>query len=129
MLYLKSIARVIDNSGAQLVECIKVLGKRPKGYATLGDKIVCVVKAAKPPQGQNTVAKVKKGDIMHAVVARTRQFRRRADGSTVKFDDNAVVLVNKGLGEPIGTRVTSVVARELREKKHHKVVGLAPKVV
>ncbi|ODQ82210.1 hypothetical protein BABINDRAFT_31273 [Babjeviella inositovora NRRL Y-12698] len=133
MLYLKSLLKVIDNSGAQVVECIKVLRKTPMNYATLGDRIVVVVKEAKPIStsitGASNSNRVKRGDVVHAVVCRTKQIRNRADGSTIRFDDNACVLVNKNSGEPIGTRITSVVAKELKDKHHNKIISLAPRVV
>jgi ribosomal protein L14 len=133
MLYLKSLVNVIDNSGAMIVECIKVLRKGPRTPARIGDKIVVVVKKAKPiPQnltGQSSAAqRVRKGDIRHAVVVRTRQATTRPDGSTIRFDDNACVLIQKS-GEPVGTRISSVVARELKDKGFNKIVSLAPRTV
>lgn len=124
--------KVIDNSGAELAECIKVLRKSPKNCAHVGDKIVVVVQDAKPLTSQITGAvaanRVKRGDICRAVVVRTRSPIQRPDGTVVRFDDNACVLVNQK-DEPIGTRVSSVVARELRKKSFNKIVSLAPRVV
>ncbi|GME82324.1 unnamed protein product [Ambrosiozyma monospora] len=132
MIYLKTLLKVIDNSGAELVECIKVLRKNPKNFAKVGDKIVVVVQEAKPLTSQITGAtasnRVKRGDICRAVVVRTKSPIRRDDGSVVRFDDNACVLINQK-NEPIGTRVSSVVARELRKMSFNKVVSLAPRVV
>ncbi|VEU21843.1 DEKNAAC102834 [Brettanomyces naardenensis] len=132
MIYLKTMLKVIDNSGAELVECIKVLRKNPKNFAKVGDKIVVVVQDAKPLSSQITGAaatnRVKRGDICRAVVVRTKAPIQRPDGTVVKFDDNACVLINQK-NEPIGTRVSSVVARELRKKSFNKIVSLAPRVV
>ncbi|GME68725.1 hypothetical protein B5S31_g959 [[Candida] boidinii] len=132
MIYLKSLLRVIDNSGAELVECIKVLRKTPKNFAAVGDKIVVVVQEAKPLTSQIVGAsasnRVKRGDICRAVVVRTKSPIQRTDGSVIRFDDNACVLINQK-DEPIGTRVSSVVARELRKKNFNKIVSLAPRVV
>ncbi|QPG74037.1 hypothetical protein FOA43_001356 [Brettanomyces nanus] len=132
MIYLKTMLKVIDNSGAELVECIKVLRKNPKNFAKVGDKIVVVVQDAKPLSSQITGAaatnRVKRGDICRAVVVRTKAPIQRPDGSVVKFDDNACVLINQK-NEPIGTRVSSVVAKELRKKSFNKIVSLAPRVL
>ncbi|PRT56135.1 54S ribosomal protein L38, mitochondrial [Wickerhamiella sorbophila] len=132
MLYLKSLVKVLDNSGAQVVECIKVLRKSPSNCARVGDRMVVVVKKARPiPQnltGQAAAQKLRKGDIRHAVVVRTKQPTSRPDGSTVRFDDNACVLIQKS-GEIIGTRVTGVVAKELKEKGYTKIATLAPRSV
>lgn len=131
MIYLKTMLKVIDNSGAQMVECIKVLGKSPKSCANIGDRIVVVVQEAKLPSalaGVSAANRVKRGDICRAVITRTRAPIQREDGSTIRFDDNACVLINKK-DEPIGTRVSSVVARELRKKSFNKVVSLAPRVI
>lgn len=129
MIYLKTLLKVIDNSGAQVAECIKVLRHKPTNFARVGDEITVVIKEAKPIQldriGQ-TSNKVKRRDICRAIVVRTRAPFRRKDGSVVRFDDNACVLVNK-TGDPIGTRVSSVVAKELRELEFNKIVALAPK--
>lgn len=130
MIYLKSLLKVIDNSGAQMVECIKVLRHGPRNCAKVGDEITVVVKEAKAYQSELTGAavnnRVKRRDICRAVVVRTKAPYRRADGSTIRFDDNACVLINKN-GDPLGTRVSSVVAKELRDLKYNKIVALAPK--
>ncbi|EGW31900.1 uncharacterized protein SPAPADRAFT_60997 [Spathaspora passalidarum NRRL Y-27907] len=127
MIYLKSLLNVIDNSGALVVECIKVLRHKPKSCAQIGDQITVVVKEAKPiADGTTSTNKVKRKDICRAVVVRTRSPFRRPDGSMVKFDDNACVLINKN-GEPLGTRISSVVAKELRDLQYNKIVSLAPK--
>lgn len=130
MIYLKSLLNVIDNSGAQMVECIKVLRHGPRNFAKIGDEITVVVKQARPLTseitGQSANNRVKRRDICRAVVVRTKAPFRRADGSTVRFDDNACVLVNKN-GDPLGTRVSSVVAQELRNSKYSKIATLSPK--
>jgi large subunit ribosomal protein L14 len=113
---------VADNSGAKKVRCIRVLGGHDKRYAGIGDVIVVSVKAALPG------ASVKKGEVSRAVVVRTKKETRRRDGSYIRFDENAAVLVNEQ-GEPRGTRVFGPVARELREKQFMKIVSLAPEVV
>lgn len=138
MIYLKSMLRVIDNSGAQMAECIKVLRKgSPKSPAKIGDKIVCVVQKARPLTqnitGTSNTNRVKKGDIVHAIVVRTKQKNTvREDGSTVSFGDNACVLINKNSGEPLGSRIMAndgCVSRELREKGYNKICSLASRVV
>jgi large subunit ribosomal protein L14 len=111
-----------DNSGAKQLYCIKVLGGSRRRYATVGDIIVVSVKEAIPN------AKVKKGDVMKAVVVRTKKEVRRRDGSYIRFDDNSAVLVNQQK-EPIGTRIFGPVARELRAKRFMKIVSLAPEVL
>lgn len=130
MIYLKSLLNVIDNSGAQLVECIKVLRHSPRNYAKVGDEITVVVKEARPLTseitGQSANNRVKRRDICRAVIVRTKAPFRRTDGSTIRFDDNACVLINKN-GDPLGTRVSSVVAKELRDLKFSKIATLAPK--
>lgn len=127
MIYLKSLLNVIDNSGAQLVECIKVLRHGPRNFAKVGDEITVVVKKARALDAENAQSsKVKRRDICRAIVVRTKAPFRRADGSIIRFDDNACVLVNKN-GDPLGTRVSSVVAKELRELQFNKIVSLAPK--
>ncbi len=113
---------VADNSGAKRVACIKVLGGTRRKYATIGDVIVVAIKEAIPN------AKVKKGDVARAVIVRTRKELARADGSYIKFDGNAAVLITKDL-EPIGTRIFGPVARELRAKKFMKIISLAPEVL
>jgi large subunit ribosomal protein L14 len=113
---------VADNSGARRVQCIKVLGGSKRKYASIGDIIVVSVKEAIPR------GRVKKGQVMKAVVVRTATGVRRPDGSVIRFDRNAAVLVNPQ-GEPIGTRIFGPVTRELRAKKHMKIVSLAPEVL
>lgn len=127
MIFLKSLLNVIDNSGAQVVECIKVLRHGPRTHGKIGDIITVVVKQAKPQQKDLTSSsKVKRRDICRAVIVRTKAPFKRADGSVIRFDDNACVLINKA-GDPIGTRVSSVVAKELRDLNYNKIVSLAPK--
>lgn len=132
MLYLKSMLNVVDNSGALVVECIKVLGKSPKNHARIGDRIAVVVQKARPISNQAiggaAAQKIRQGDIRHAVVVRTKQLTQRPDGSVIRFDDNACVLIDNQ-DQPIGTRVSGVVARELRKKGFNKVVSLAPRTV
>ncbi len=122
MIQMRTILDVADNSGARKVGCISVLGNSRRKYATLGDVIVVSVKDAIP----NT--KIKKGDVVRAVVVRTKKGTRRPDGSYIKFDDNSVVLINQQ-NEPIGTRIFGPVARELRAKKFMKIISLAPEVL
>jgi large subunit ribosomal protein L14 len=122
MIQVSSNLDVADNSGAKTVQCIKVLGGSRRRYAGLGDVIVVSVKECLP----NT--KVKKGDVMRAVVVRTVREHRRNDGSYIKFDDNSAVLIN-AQKEPIGTRIFGPVARELRAKKFMRIVSLAPEVL
>ena len=113
---------VADNSGARRVQCIKVLGGSKRRYAYVGDIIVVSVKEAIPR------GRVKKGSVMKAIVVRTAKDIRRADGSVIRFDRNAAVLVNPN-GEPVGTRIFGPVTRELRAKNHMKIVSLAPEVL
>ncbi len=113
---------VADNSGAKRVRCIKVLGGSRKRYASVGDLIVVSVKAAIPGGG------VKKGEVSRAVVVRTSKEIRRSDGSYIRFDENAAVLLN-AQNEPRGTRIFGPVARELRDKKYMKIISLAPEVL
>jgi large subunit ribosomal protein L14 len=122
MIQTESKLQVADNSGAKKLYCIRVLGGSRRRYARIGDIIVVAVKEAIPH------AKVKKGDVMRAVVVRTKKELRRPDGSYIKFDDNSAVLINQN-GEPIGTRIFGPVARELRAKKFMKIVSLAPEVL
>jgi large subunit ribosomal protein L14 len=115
--------KVADNSGAKEVMCIRVLkGSQPK-YGSVGDVIVCSVKAATPNMP------IKKGDVIRAVIVRCKQPVRRADGSTLRFDDNACVVINPANREPRGTRIFGPVARELREGDFMKIVSLAPEVL
>jgi large subunit ribosomal protein L14 len=113
---------VADNSGAKRVRCIRVLGGHEKRYATVGDIIVVSVKSALPQSS------VKKGEVCRAVVVRTKKEIKRKDGSFIRFDDNAAVILNNQ-GEPRGTRVFGPVARELREKNFMKIISLAPEVL
>ncbi len=122
MIQMQSILNVADNSGAKKVMCIKVLGGSHHMIANLADVIVVSIKEALPN------GKVKKGDVHRALLVRTKKGVRRADGSTIKFDSNAVVLLNKQ-GEPIGTRVFGPVTRELRAKKFVKIMSLAEEVL
>ncbi len=122
MIQMRSNLEVADNSGARRVQCIKVLGGSKRKYASVGDIIVVSIKEAIPR------GKVKKGDVHRAVIVRTRKDVHRADGSAIRFDKNAAVLVDKE-GEPIGTRIFGPVVRELRAKKFMKIVSLAPEVL
>lgn len=122
MLQTESRANVADNSGAKEVLVIKVLGGTRRRYARVGDKVVVTIKKALPSGG------AKKGTVSKAVVVRTRKELRRKDGSYIRFDDNAVVLLN-AQDEPRGTRIFGPVARELREKEFMKIVSLAPEVL
>lgn len=122
MIQQESKLSVADNSGAKEVLCIRVLGGTKKRYASIGDQIVVTVKNALPS------GNVKKGSVIKAVVVRTKKEIRRQDGSYIRFDDNAVVLLNAA-GEMIGTRIFGPVARELRDKKFMKIVSLAPEVL
>jgi len=122
MIQVESRLRVADNSGAREVLCIKVLGGSRRRYATVGDIIVVSVKEAIPN------AKVKKGDVLKAVVVRTTKEVRRPDGSYIRFDENSAVLINPAR-EPIGTRIFGPVARELRAKRFMKIISLAPEVL
>jgi large subunit ribosomal protein L14 len=121
MIQMQTNLDVADNSGARRVQCIKVLGGSKRKYASIGDTIVVSVKDAIPR------GRVKKGQVMKAVV-RTATGVRRPDGSIIRFDRNAAVLINPQ-GEPIGTRIFGPVTRELRAKKHMKIVSLAPEVL
>ncbi len=122
MIQQESQLNVADNSGAKRLYCIRVLGGSKRRYASVGDVIVVSVKEALPN------SKVKKGDVLRAVVVRTKKEVRRPDGSYIKFDDNSAVLINNA-GEPIGTRIFGPVARELRAKNFMKIVSLAPEVL
>lgn len=122
MIQMQTRLEVADNSGARKVQCIKVLGGSKRKYASIGDTIVVSVKEASPN------GKVKKGEVVHAVVVRTRQEVGRKDGTYIRFDDNAAVLLNKQ-GVPIGNRVFGPVARELRARDFMRIVSLAPEVL
>jgi large subunit ribosomal protein L14 len=122
MIQQESRLKVADNTGAKEVLCIRVLGGSGRRYAGIGDIIVCTVKDAIP--GGN----VKKGDVVRAVVVRTVKARRRPDGSYIRFDENAAVILRQD-GEPRGTRIFGPVGRELRDKKFMKIISLAPEVL
>ncbi|MEO1609811.1 MAG: 50S ribosomal protein L14 [Pseudomonadota bacterium] len=122
MIQMQTNLDVADNSGARRVQCIKVIGGSKRKYARIGDIIVVSVKEAIPR------GRVKKGQVMKAVVVRTAKGVRRPDGSLIRFDRNAAVLINAS-GEPIGTRIFGPVTRELRAKNHMKIISLAPEVL
>ena len=122
MISVETNLEVADNSGARRVMCIKVLGGAGRRYASVGDRIVVSVKEAIPR------GRVKKGDVLQAIVVRTNQAIKRKDGSVIRFDKNAAVIVNKQ-SEPIGTRIFGPVPRELRAKNHMKIISLAPEVL
>jgi large subunit ribosomal protein L14 len=122
MIQTQTRLKVADNSGARLLSCIKVLGGSRRRYASIGDIVVASVKEAMPN------SRVKKGDVVRAVVVRTAKELGRPDGSYIKFDDNSVVLINQQR-EPIGTRIFGPVARELRAKNFMKIISLAPEVL
>jgi len=122
MIQMQSMLNVADNSGARKVQCIKVIGGSKRRYASLGDVIICAVKEATPNSN------VKKGDVVRCVIVRVKKQIRRADGSYIKFDQNACVVIDNQ-GAPRGTRIFGPVARELREKKYMKIVSLAPETL
>lgn len=122
MIQAETNLEVADNSGAKRIQCIKVLGGSKRRYASVGDVIVVSIKEAIPR------GRVKKGEIVKAVVVRTAKDIRRPDGSAIRFDSNAAVLINPQ-GEPIGTRIFGPVTRELRAKKYMKIISLAPEVL
>jgi len=122
MIQMQTNLEVADNSGARRVQCIKVLGGSKRKSASVGDTIVVSVKEAIPR------GRVKKGDVQRAVIVRTKKEIRRPDGTAIRFDTNAAVLINKN-GEPIGTRIFGPVTRELRSKNMMKIVSLAPEVL
>ncbi len=122
MIQMQTKLNVADNSGARKVQCIRVLGDSGRRYARVGDLISCSVKASIPG------GTVKKGEVVTAVVVRTKKEIRRRDGSYIRFDENAAVIVNKDR-EPIGTRIFGPVARELRERNFMRIVSLAPEVL
>ena len=122
MIQMQTNLDVADNSGARRVQCIKVLGGSKRRTATVGDVIVVSIKEAIPR------GKVKKGDVHQAVIVRTAKEIRRADGTSIRFDRNAAVLINKQ-GEPIGTRIFGPVVRELRARRYMKIISLAPEVL
>ena len=122
MIQTQTMLNAADNSGARSVMCIRVFGGSKRRYATIGDIIVVSIREALPN------AKVKKGDVARAVIVRTAKELRRPDGTAIRFDRNAAVLINKQ-GEPIGTRIFGPVTRELRAKKFMKIISLAPEVL
>ncbi|HPO04485.1 MAG TPA: 50S ribosomal protein L14 [Bacillota bacterium] len=122
MIQVETRIKVADNSGAKELLCIRILGGTSRKYAGIGDIIVCAVKEATPG------GVVKKGDVVRAVVVRTKQGARRVDGSYVKFDQNAAVIIKEDKN-PVGTRIFGPVARELRDKSFMKIVSLAPEVL
>jgi large subunit ribosomal protein L14 len=123
MLQHRSMIAVADNTGAKKLQVIRVLGGYKKRYARLGDVVTAVVKTADPHNA------VKKSDVVHAVIVRTRKEVRRKDGSYIRFDENAAVLINRETGDPRGTRIFGPVARELRQGGFMKIVSLAPEVL
>lgn len=122
MIQMQTTLAAADNSGAKRLQCVKVLGGSGRRYASIGDIIVVTVKEAMPK------GRVKKKDVMRAVVVRTKKEITRPDGSSIRFDENAAVLVNP-TGEPVGTRIFGPVARELRAKQFMKIISLAPEVL
>ena len=122
MIQQESILRITDNTGAKTALCIRVLGGSKRRYAGVGDVVVATIKDAIPN------AAIKKGEVVEAVVVRTAKETRRKDGSYIRFEDNAAVLINQQ-GEPRGTRIFGPVGRERREKKYMKIVSLAPEVL
>jgi large subunit ribosomal protein L14 len=122
MIQLRTVMKVADNSGAKKIMCIQVLGGSRKRYASIGDIVVASVREAIPNSNAG------KGDVVKAVIVRTKKEVRRKDGSYVRFDDNAAVLIDNN-GDPRGTRIFGPVARELREKRFMRIVSLAPEVV
>ncbi len=122
MIQQESVLKIADNTGAKRALCIRVLGGTRRRYARVGDVIVVTIKDAIPNAG------VKKGEVVKAVIVRTAKEMRRKDGSYIRFDDNAAVLINPN-GEPRGTRIFGPVGRELREKRYMKIVSLAPEVI
>lgn len=122
MIQMRTMLEVADNSGARRVMCVKVLGGSRRRYAGIGDVVVVSIKEAIPR------GKVKKGEVSKAVIVRTKKGVRRSDGSTIRFDENAVVLLNAQL-QPIGTRVFGPITRELRGESFMKIISLAPEVI
>lgn len=123
MIQHRSMLSVADNSGAKKLQCIRVLGGYQKHFAQLGDVITCSVKEAEPR------AAIKKGDVIHAVIVRQKKEYRRLDGSYIRFDENAAVIIDRKSKEPKGTRIFGPVARELRAAGYQKIVSLAPEVL
>jgi large subunit ribosomal protein L14 len=122
MIQQETMLRVADNSGAKRACCIRILGGTGRRYAGIGDVVIVSVKEAIPN------SKVKKGDVARAVIVRTKKEISRADGTWIRFDENAAVLINQH-GEPVGTRIFGPVARELRAKRYMKIISLAPEVL
>ncbi|HED13361.1 MAG TPA: 50S ribosomal protein L14 [Gammaproteobacteria bacterium] len=122
MIQMQSVLSVADNSGARKIQCIKVLGGSKRRYAGIGDIIKISIKEAIPN------GRVKKGEVFNAIVVRTRKGVRRSDGSTIRFDHNAAVLLNAQL-QPVGTRIFGPVTRELRSEKYMRIISLAPEVL
>jgi len=122
MIQMQTILDVADNSGARKLFCIKVPGGSKRKYAHIGDTIICSVREAMPN------SKVKKGDVVRAVIVRTKKEIARRDGTLIRFDNNSAVVINQA-GEPIGTRIFGPVARELRALRYMKIVSLAPEVL
>jgi len=123
MIQHRSMLQVADNSGAKKLMCIRVLGGYKKRFAVIGDIITCSVKEAQPR------AQIKKGDVIHAVIVRQRKEMRRKDGTYIRFDENAAVIIDKKSKEPKGTRIFGPIAREIRAKGYQKIVSLAPEVL
>ncbi|OGH64510.1 MAG: 50S ribosomal protein L14 [Candidatus Magasanikbacteria bacterium RIFCSPHIGHO2_02_FULL_47_14] len=123
MVQHRTMLQVADNTGAKKLQCIRVLGGYKKRYAQIGDIITCSIKEA-APRGM-----VKKGEVVHAVVVRQRKELRRKDGTYIRFDENAAVIIDKKSKEPKGTRIFGPVARELRTKGYQKIISLAPEVL
>ncbi len=123
MIQHRSILTVADNSGAKRLMCIRVLGGYKKRFARVGDIITCSVKEALPR------TQVKKGEVVHVVIVRQRKELRRKDGTYIRFDENAGVIIDKASGEPKGTRIFGPVARELRSKGFQRIISLAPEVL
>lgn len=123
MIQHRSILTVADNTGAKRLMCIRVLGGYQKRYAQIGDIITCAVKAA-IPRGT-----VKKSEVVHAVIVRQHKELRRTDGTYIRFDDNAAVIIDRKSKEPKGTRIFGPIARELRKKGYQKIISLAPEVL
>ncbi|MEX1112195.1 MAG: 50S ribosomal protein L14 [Candidatus Andersenbacteria bacterium] len=122
MIHERTMLIVADNSGAKLLQVIRVLGNTGRRYAYIGDVVVASVKVAEPR------GTVKKSEVVRAVVVRSRKEQKREDGSAIRFDDNAAVVVNKETKEPVGTRVFGPIAREVRNRGYQKIVSLAPEV-
>lgn len=122
MIQMESVLNVADNSGARKVKCIKVIGGSKRRYAGIGDVIICAVREAAPN------GNIKKGDVVRCVIVRTKKETRRKDGSYIRFDQNAAVVIDVN-GAPKGTRIFGPVARELRDKKYMKIVSLAPETL